>query len=80
MQRLRKEAGYDYNTRIALGISGAEEVVEAARAFREMIGNETLARQVDVGTDLADPDSHETVDIDGRPGVISVRVWVPTDA
>jgi isoleucyl-tRNA synthetase len=80
VQRLRKEAGFDYNTRIALGISGDDEVVEAARAFREMIGNETLARRVDVGTDLADPDSHETVDIDGRPGVISVQVWVPTDA
>jgi len=80
VQRLRKEAGYDYNTRIALGISGDDEVVEAARAFREMIGNETLARRVEVGRDLADPDSHETVDIDGRPGVISVQAWVPTDA
>jgi isoleucyl-tRNA synthetase len=73
VQRLRKEAGYDYNTRIELSISGADEVVRAAEAFRDIIGGETLARRVEVGRDIVDPDGSETVDIDGRVIVLAVR-------
>jgi len=73
VQRLRKDAGYDYNTRIELSISGADEVVRAAEAFRAVIGGETLARRVEVGRDIADPDGSETVDIDGREVVLAVR-------
>ena len=73
VQRLRKDAGYDYNTRIELSISGADEVVRAAEAFRDIIGGETLARRVEVGRDLPEPDGADTVDIDGREVVLSVR-------
>ncbi|KPK06100.1 MAG: hypothetical protein AMS20_05380 [Gemmatimonas sp. SG8_28] len=73
IQRLRKDAGYDYNTRIELSISGADEVVRAAAGFEAVIGAETLARRLDAGGDLADPDSREAVDIDGRAAVIAVR-------
>jgi isoleucyl-tRNA synthetase len=73
VQRLRKEAGYDYNTRIALSLSGAGEVLAAAGAHRQFVAGETLAREMDTGTDLADPDLRETVDIDGRRVVIALK-------
>jgi isoleucyl-tRNA synthetase len=73
VQRLRKEAGYDYNTRIALSLSGAEEVLEAAGAHRQFVAGETLARRFETGAELADPDVKETVSIDGRPVVIALR-------
>jgi isoleucyl-tRNA synthetase len=73
IQRLRKEAGYDYVTRIALSISGDPEGLAAAEAFRGFIGAETLSRTVELGTDLSDADVRETVDLDGRIVVLSVR-------
>jgi isoleucyl-tRNA synthetase len=73
IQRLRKDAGYDYNTRIELSIAGADAVVRAAAEFEEVIGAEALARRVAVGGELADPDRQESVDIDGRAAVIAVR-------
>ncbi len=72
-QRLRKQAGYDYNTRIALSVSGAAEVLAAAGAYRGFIAGETLARQLMVARDLEKPDVSETVDIDGRRAVLSLR-------
>ncbi len=73
VQRLRKEAAYDYNTRIELSISGAGDVLAAAGAFRSFIAGETLARHVEVGRDLSTSDVRETVDIDGREVVLSLR-------
>ncbi|NIM50169.1 MAG: isoleucine--tRNA ligase [Gemmatimonadales bacterium] len=73
VQRLRKEAGYDYNTRIELSISGADDVLAATGAFRRFVVGETLARRLEAGSDLANPDVRETVDIDGRRVVISLR-------
>lgn len=73
VQRLRKEAGYDYNTRIALSISGAEDVLAAAHAYHEFIAGETLARHLEAGEDLSNSDVREAVDIDGRRVVLSVR-------
>jgi isoleucyl-tRNA synthetase len=73
VQRLRKEAGYDYNTRIALSISGAEDVLVAADAYRNFIAGETLARHLEAGDDLPNSDVREAVDIDGRSVVLSVR-------
>jgi isoleucyl-tRNA synthetase len=80
IQRLRKEAGYDYNTRIALGISGGGDVMEAIQAFRDVIGDETLARALEVGSELAGADARETVTIDGQPALITVRAWDPAAA
>jgi isoleucyl-tRNA synthetase len=73
VQRLRKAADYDYNTRIELSISGAGDVLAAAEAFRGFIAGETLARRLDVGADLPEFDVRETVDIDGREVVLSLR-------
>jgi isoleucyl-tRNA synthetase len=73
VQRLRKEAGYDYTTRIDLSVSGAEDVVAAARGHGGFISSETLARRLEIGMELARPDVAEDVDIDGRRVRIAVR-------
>ncbi|UCD23993.1 MAG: class I tRNA ligase family protein, partial [Gemmatimonadota bacterium] len=73
VQRLRKEARYDYDTRIELGMSGAEGVLAAVDVHRGFIARETLARRFAVGSDLADPDVSETVDINGRQVRVSLR-------
>jgi isoleucyl-tRNA synthetase len=73
VQRLRKDAGYDYNTRIELSVSGADDVLRAVEAFSEVIGGETLARRLEVGGELAKPDGREAVHIDGRAAVIAVK-------
>jgi len=73
VQRLRKAAGYDYTTRIALSISGADEVLAAARAHRTFIAGETLARRFETGRNLPKPDLSERVEIDGREVVISLK-------
>ncbi len=73
VQRLRKEAGYDYDTRIEVGVSGSDGILEATEAFTELITRETLARRVDVGSDLDSSDVTERVSIDGRDAVISLK-------
>jgi isoleucyl-tRNA synthetase len=73
IQRLRKEAGYDYATRIAVSISGAPDVLAAAGAHGGVIAAETLARRFETGSDLADPDLSQRVEIDGRDVVISLK-------
>ncbi len=73
VQRLRKEAGYDYATRITVSISGAPDVLAAAGAHGGFIAAETLARRFETGSDLADPDLSQRVEIDGRDVVISLR-------
>ncbi len=73
VQRLRKEAGYDYTTRIHLSISGAHEVLAASGTHGAFIAAETLARHVDTGGDLSNPDVRESVDIDGLGVVIALK-------
>ncbi|MDH3496100.1 MAG: isoleucine--tRNA ligase [Gemmatimonadota bacterium] len=73
IQRLRKEAGYEYSTRIILSVSGDGEVVAASDAFQGFIAGETLARHVTIGREIADPDVHEATDIDGRRVVIALK-------
>ncbi len=73
VQRLRKDAGYDYDTRIELSMSGSDGVLAAADAYRTFIAHETLALRVEVGLDLPNPDVSAPVDIDGRRVVLSLR-------
>jgi isoleucyl-tRNA synthetase len=73
VQRLRKEAGYDYTTRVVLAVTGADEVLAAARAFDTFIAGETLARRFQIGEELAGPDLRETVDLDGRDAVVMFK-------
>jgi isoleucyl-tRNA synthetase len=73
VQRLRKEAGYEYTARITLSVSGDGEVLAASDAYRGFITGETLARELALGAGLPDPDVQETADIDGRRVVIAVK-------
>ncbi len=73
IQRLRKEAGYGYDTRIDLSVSGDSVILAAADAHRAYISRETLARIMEVGSALSDPDVSEPVEISGRHVVISLR-------
>jgi len=73
VQRLRKEAGYEYTTRIELSITGAADVIAATRAFQGFVEGETLARRMMVGEPLAEPDLQRDVDIEGRQTTIALR-------
>ena len=76
VQRLRKEAGYEYTTRIELSIAGAEDVVAATRAFSGFVEGETLARRMvlgGAGAVLDEPDLQREVDIEGRRVTIALR-------
>ncbi|MEX0692470.1 MAG: isoleucine--tRNA ligase [Gemmatimonadales bacterium] len=72
IQRLRKEAGYQYDTRIAVGLTGPADVLGAATTHGGWIGSETLARHFTVGQLPDGPDVKETVDIDGRAVTIAL--------
>jgi isoleucyl-tRNA synthetase len=73
VQRMRKEAGYEYDTRVELSLSGDSEVLEAADANRAYISGETLARRIQLETDLSGSDVSEEVDIDGKKIVVSLK-------
>jgi isoleucyl-tRNA synthetase len=73
VQRLRKEAGYEYTTRIELSITGAADVVAATRAFQGFVEGETLARRLTLDAVLDEPDLQRDVDIEGRRTTIALR-------
>jgi isoleucyl-tRNA synthetase len=65
VQRLRKEAGYEYTTRIELSVAGAEEIEAAVSAFRGFVEGETLARKVVLGSVFGEADVTRELDICG---------------
>ncbi|HEV8265642.1 MAG TPA: isoleucine--tRNA ligase [Gemmatimonadales bacterium] len=73
VQRLRKEAGYEYTTRIELSVAGADDVVAATAAFQAFVEGETLARRTVLGAVLDDADLTRDVDIEGRRVTIALR-------
>ncbi len=73
VQRLRKDAGYEFTTRIALWIDGDPAALDAVRAYREFIAEETLARQVELGARASEPDLEQQLDIEGTAVVVGVR-------
>ena len=73
IQRLRKQAGYDYDTRIAVSVAGSDGILAATGDFRTFIAHETLARSVAIDSDLSEPDICESVKIDELVAVISLR-------
>jgi isoleucyl-tRNA synthetase len=73
VQRLRKDAGYDYTTRIELSVAGAPDVVAAAGAFQHFVEGETLARRTVLGGVLEEADVTREVDIEGRRVTIALR-------
>jgi len=73
VQRLRKEAGYEYTTRIELSVAGADDVVAATGAFQAFVEGETLARRTVLGAVLDDADLTREMDIEGRRVTIALR-------
>jgi len=72
IQRFRKEAGYDFTTRIELGILVPQDVAVALENFGEYIAGETLAVRIETST-IADPDLVETLEIDGLEVTFSMK-------
>ncbi|HET9603058.1 MAG TPA: isoleucine--tRNA ligase, partial [Gemmatimonadales bacterium] len=64
VQRLRKEAGLEYTSRIALYVDGDDAVLDALRPHAGTIGEETLARQLDFGARAPKPDLEQRVQLD----------------
>ncbi len=72
IQKLRKEAGYTFTTRITLGLTGSAVVLEAVEAHKDYIARETLARQLHIGTEALAADLSRPVEIDGEAVVVSM--------
>ena len=73
VQRLRKEAGYEYTTRIELSVAGAADIVAAVSAFQSFVEGETLARKVVLGSVLDEADVTRELDIEARRVTIALR-------
>ncbi|HKV76290.1 MAG TPA: isoleucine--tRNA ligase [Gemmatimonadales bacterium] len=76
VQRLRKDAGYDFAARILLAIDGDPGVLDAAREFADFIAGETLARQILTGESLPGADRAESFEIEGMKVRVAVRQLV----
>ena len=75
VQRLRKDAGYEYTTRISLGVAGDQAVLAAVGAHQGFIQGETLARRVEMGQVLAEAEGRDQAPIDDYQVTLSVRRW-----
>jgi isoleucyl-tRNA synthetase len=73
IQRVRKDAGYEFTTRIALWIDGDAAALEAARAHAAFIREETLARALHVGARAPAADREQAADIDGMQVMLGVE-------
>ena len=73
VQRMRKEAGYEYTTRIRLWVSGEPVLQEAVAAHAAFVREETLARAIGVGERATAPDLEQEVDVDGLVGLVAIR-------
>jgi isoleucyl-tRNA synthetase len=73
IQRMRKDAGFEYTDRIALWIDGPPELRDAATAHAAEIRRETLARGLAVGERCAAPDLEQEHDLDGTPALVALR-------
>lgn len=73
VQRLRKDAGYDYTTRITLAVDGSPAVLAAVQKHAELIQHETLTRTLEVGRVLDACDARDEASIDDHQALLSVR-------
>jgi isoleucyl-tRNA synthetase len=72
VQRLRKDAGYDYTARIAVYVDGPPPLLEAVRVHAGVIQSETLARALHIGSRASGPDREEAVEVEGYQSCIAV--------
>src|SRR5205814_8571213 len=73
VQRLRKDAGYQYTTRIELSVAGPDDVVAAVETFQAYAEGETLAREAALGAVLDEADVASEVATEGRRAVSALR-------
>jgi isoleucyl-tRNA synthetase len=73
IQRLRKDAGFDVSSRVALSIDGDAALLEAAERHRDAISFETLTREFRVGQRLPTFDRVEEIVIDEYAAALAVR-------
>jgi isoleucyl-tRNA synthetase len=73
VQRVRKDAGYEFTTRIALSIDGDARLLEAARTHAGFIRDETLARALHVGARAAAADLEQEAEVEGMQVVLGVE-------
>ncbi|HEU5049372.1 MAG TPA: isoleucine--tRNA ligase [Gemmatimonadales bacterium] len=78
VQRVRKDAGYEFTTRIALALDGADAVCAAARTHAAFIQEETLARDLAIGSRGGPADRQEEFSLDGLALVVGVRRFQTT--
>jgi isoleucyl-tRNA synthetase len=75
VQRVRKDAGYQFTTRIQLAIDGANGVVASLQPHIAFIKEETLTRELLLGSRLPVADLEQEIDIDGHKVTIGVRQY-----
>jgi len=73
IQRLRREAGYLVTDRIAAGIEGPSEALDAARTHRTFIATETLMRSLEIGRAVPEADSRQAVEVEGYAVTFTLR-------
>jgi len=73
VQRLRKEAGYEYTTRIHLWIDGDRVAIDALRPHVAFVEAETLARCLELGARAVAADLEQELEIDGWRVALGVR-------
>jgi hypothetical protein len=62
-----------------VSISGAPDILAATSDHQSFIAGETLARRLDIGSDLPGADIAQRVEIDGREVVISLQRFEGSD-
>ena len=72
IQRLRKDAGYDYTARVAVALRGDAALEGAARRHAGYVQGETLARELAIGQALDGAELEQDVDIDGRAARLGI--------
>ena len=75
VQRTRKDAGYEFTTRITLAIDGANGEVTSLTPHTAFIKEETLARELLLGSRLPAADLEQEIDIDGHKVTIGVKQY-----
>ena len=75
VQRVRKDAGYEFTTRIRLAIDGGNGEVTSLNAHTAFIKEETLARELFLGSRLPVADLEQEIDIDGHKVTIGVKQY-----
>ena len=73
VQRVRKDAGYEFTTRITLSIDGDARLLAAARAHAGFIRDETLARALHVGARAPAADLEQEAEVEGMQVVLGVE-------